>query len=280
MPRKARVQKRGYYYHIIARGQRKNPLFFSYKDMNVFIKYLKECLAETDIELIAFCIMRNHYHLLVRKNKDDLDRLMHPLNTRYAIYFNKKYETVGRVFQGRYKSLPVLKEKHLYTIVNYINYNAVKHNIVKDINNYQFTSYHCYFNSSKKNKCLIDVQIPQFQTKKIYSIDVIFNEKKGYIGSETEYMAFEKRSEGRQNSRDRDKTSRQAVMQQLLADAMTANKIDLQYIKRNKYKKNNKDPINHVVIYLFEHGVTQSEIARLIGYSRAGIHKIIKNSMS
>ena len=275
MPRKGRVNRKGNYYHIICRGQRKNPLFFSNDDMDVYMRYFKEELEHLDIELIAYCLIRNHVHILVRVIDDPIYKLMHPLNTRYALYFNKKYDTVGHVFQGRYKCIPITDEIYLYTDVNYINFNAVKHHIVENIEDYRYTSFHCYYDN--KAKCLIDITIPHFPTKELFDIDVIFHEDEGYIGTEEDYRAFEKRSDGRQNSRDRDRTSRRAVLKQLLMDALSEQNATLQEIHRNKYSNVNRK-VNKVARTLYKKGCTQSEIARLLNYTRAGIHRIIKKT--
>jgi len=105
MSRKARFDKEGYYFHLICRGQRKNPLFFSKRDMQKYIKILNQIQQEYDLEVFAFCLMRNHVHFLVRRNSQGLHKFMQRLNTKYALYFNKKYNVVGYVFQGRYKSV-------------------------------------------------------------------------------------------------------------------------------------------------------------------------------
>ncbi|MCD6579074.1 transposase, partial [bacterium] len=121
MPRRARIDLKNYWYHVISRGQRKNPLFFSEEDMLQYIKILIELLNKFDIILGAFCLMRNHVHLLLFRRNDSLYQFMHLLNTRYALYFNKKYKLVGHVFQGRYVSKIVLDARYLNYLVYYIN---------------------------------------------------------------------------------------------------------------------------------------------------------------
>lgn len=274
MPRKARVQKTGYYYHIIARGQRKNPLFFSYKDMNVFMKYLRECIAETDIELIAFCVMRNHYHLLVRKNKDYLDKLMHPLNTRYAIYFNKKYEKEGHVFQGRFISLPVLGFRYLYTAVNYIHNNPSKAGIVKKPEQYVFSSARDYIIGKRKQYKYL--KIIDFSDSKLFNTESVYHIKNRYIGYKSDYMRFFKRQNGRQLSRDRDMTSRNELIKFVISETMELFGSSIEEISFYKYSKKNRK-LKKIVKYLKNRGLSQAEISRSLGYSRSAISKILSN---
>ncbi|MDY6787079.1 MAG: transposase, partial [candidate division WOR-3 bacterium] len=131
MTREARHDQKGYFYHIFVRGQRKNPLFFSNDDMGAFVNILKQVLDETDIELHAYCLMRNHFHLLVYRKNTSLAQFMNKLLTRYALYFNNKYDLTGHVYQGRFGSKPIPNEGfNLPRVINYMHYNPVDAGIV------------------------------------------------------------------------------------------------------------------------------------------------------
>ncbi|MFO8061731.1 MAG: transposase, partial [bacterium] len=76
MSRSARIDKKGYYYHLFARGQRKNPLYFSNDDMGAFLNILNQVLELTDMDIHAYAVIRNHYHLLVHRNNTSLAQFM------------------------------------------------------------------------------------------------------------------------------------------------------------------------------------------------------------
>jgi putative transposase len=142
------------HYHIYNRGVEKRTIFIDEQDHKVFLNYLKEYLSpplkpdeielkafslrgqafkavprqlknfHKEIELITYCLMPNHFHLLIKqKNKDGINRFIHSLLTRYTRYFNTKYDRVGPLFQGRYKAVLIQKERYLLHLSRYIHLN-------------------------------------------------------------------------------------------------------------------------------------------------------------
>lgn len=159
---------KGGYYHIYNRGVAKQKIFLDIKDYKVFLIYLKESLTEqkpvkvpftlqgqsfkgiprpvknflNKIEIIVYCLMPNHFHILLKQNEQDsMEKLMRSLITRYAQYFNKKYDRVGHVFQGRYKAVLVTKDEYLLHLSRYIHLNPQEN--VKDLIN-AYSSYADY----------------------------------------------------------------------------------------------------------------------------------------
>ena len=111
-------------YHIYNRGVEKRVIFLNKHDVNVFKRYLKEASADQDIEIISKAIIKNHFHLLIKqRNKRDIVRFMTSLGTRYTLYFNYKYNRVGRLFQGTYKARLKKGTLELETIKKYIENN-------------------------------------------------------------------------------------------------------------------------------------------------------------
>ncbi|MFO8062112.1 MAG: transposase [bacterium] len=193
MTRKARHDGKGYYYHVYARGQRKNPIFFSNDDIGAFINILKQVLDETDIELYAYCIMRNHFHLLVYRRNTPLAQFMRKVNTKYALYFNNKYGTVGHVFQGRFGSEPLLEEERdLPIVINYIHYNPVDAGIVSKESDYPFSSAGFYEGKKSYIEQLKRIDYDRSIT------DREFETYKGVIGTKEEYNKLLKRKPGRE----------------------------------------------------------------------------------
>src|SRR5882762_2188581 len=98
-------------FHVFARGNNKQPIFFDATDRLVFLKYFREAKERLDYRLFAYALMNNHFHLLVQMEKESsLAELMHYAQFQYTRYINRKYTRVGHLFQGRYGSIPVEKD--------------------------------------------------------------------------------------------------------------------------------------------------------------------------
>lgn len=127
------------YYHVYNRGVNKRKVFIDDEDYRTFLNLLKRYLdaepqkdnkgrqypwLHDDLELLAYCLMPNHFHLLFyQKDHDSLKRLMHAVCTSYTTYFNKKYKRVGPLFQDRFKAVEILSDKYLQHISRYIHLN-------------------------------------------------------------------------------------------------------------------------------------------------------------
>ncbi len=143
MPRLPRIEIPGYY-HIINRGVEQRVIFKEKEDYNFFIEQLSILSKNFNITIHNYCLMNNHYHLLIETRDENLSKFMRQVNGVYAIYFNKKYKRSGHLWQGRFKSWYVTDEAYLYTLILYIEQNPLKAKIVKDIADYPYSSYH-YF---------------------------------------------------------------------------------------------------------------------------------------
>ncbi len=200
MTRLSRIDKPGYYYHVISRGQRKETLFFSPVDYSAFVKFLKEVLADTDIELSAYCLMKNHFHLLLKRNEDPLYDFMHRLNLKYALYLNHKYKFSGYVFQGRFKSFIVLNNDYLVNLVLYIHNNPVKDSITAEEEEFNYSSARFYHGKTDLFELPL-IKIPIFagsagvEKYKLFLKEgkINFPKYKDGIGNKDEYLLLEKR---------------------------------------------------------------------------------------
>lgn len=128
------------FFHIMVQGINKEYIF---EMRNNKEKYLKLIYSNTkEIQIIAYCIMDNHVHILIQsENIQDIQNWMKKANTSYAIYYNRVNERVGYVFRERYKAQPIKNEKHLYLAIEYIHNNPVKAGICNRKEEYQFSSY-------------------------------------------------------------------------------------------------------------------------------------------
>lgn len=133
MARKARKKGRSGIYHVILRGNDRQDLFFNDDDRNYFLKKLNRYIEETELKLYAFCLMNNHVHLLIGNADKNMPLFVKKLACSYAYYFNHKYDRVGHLFHGRYKSEPVDTDEYFKTVYRYILQNPEKQGLDSSI---------------------------------------------------------------------------------------------------------------------------------------------------
>ena len=126
MPRTARHASRTGYLHLIMRGIGRQSLFEEHIDYQKFLSTLRKYAEETRITVCAYCLMENHIHLLVKAEKNSASLFMKKVGVSYAIYFNKKYDRCGHLFQDRYLSEAIENEAYLFTAFRYILNNPAK----------------------------------------------------------------------------------------------------------------------------------------------------------
>jgi putative transposase len=125
MPRPPRLEYPGAFYHVYSRGNRRERIFWGKEDYKVFEAILLEAGRWSGVRLYAWCLMPNHFHLLVETPEGNLSQFMRRLLTR-ARNFNKTHRLVGHVFQGRYRTVVCDKETYLLELVRYIHLNPIK----------------------------------------------------------------------------------------------------------------------------------------------------------
>ena len=178
MARKPRIEKNGFY-HIINRGVARSNIFLKDDDFKNFLEILKDASQDYEFEIYSYCLMNNHYHLLMQIKKENLSIIMQKINSRYSIYFNHKYKRVGPLWQGRFKSWYVYDESYLQTLVRYIEFNPIKANITKKIDEYKWTMSSKSVAFSMLNYELIDVVdfSKALDEKELNKIDELYHAK-------------------------------------------------------------------------------------------------------
>lgn len=126
MARAARIVSESGYYHIVLRGNGKQLIFEDEMDRHAFVEAAGKRFAEKGIAVIAWCLMDNHVHLLLRDEGMQLSGAMHSLTTWYARYFNRRSGRTGHVFQARFASFPIDSDSYLLEAVRYIHNNPAK----------------------------------------------------------------------------------------------------------------------------------------------------------
>ena len=133
MPRKARITVVGAIHHIMARRIEGQELFFDDSDRIYFRNHLENLLLKSGYLLYGWCLMSNHYHLLIRINEYPLSNFMRILNGQYAQYLRKKIGNRGFIFQDRYKSIVTQDQNYIEEMIRYIHLNPIRANILKTI---------------------------------------------------------------------------------------------------------------------------------------------------
>jgi len=141
MPRSTRKQSKTGVYHIIIRGINKQDIFQDDEDKKVYLDRLSRYKNESVFELYAYCLMRNHIHLLVKEVDESISGIMKRIGTSYVYWYNNKYDRVGHLFQDRFKSETIEDDAYLLAVVRYIHQNPVK--VGSSIEDW--TSYSDYF---------------------------------------------------------------------------------------------------------------------------------------
>mgnify|MGYP001170054464 CR=1 FL=1 len=139
MSRRLRIESLGYH-HVYNRGVAKSAVFIDEIDKAKFIELMASMAREYKFNIHAFCLMDNHYHILVQNTRENLSSGMRQLNAQYASYFNKRHCRVGHLWQDRFKSWYVLDNKHLFALFKYIENNPVKAQITHKIGDYIYCS--------------------------------------------------------------------------------------------------------------------------------------------
>ena len=145
MPRAIRVDVGGEIYHVINRANARLPIFFKEEDYQLFETILIAGVEKYNMRLLAYCIMPNHFHLVVHPRDDgDLQKFMQWLTLTHTQRWHVQNKTVGsgHLYQGRYKSFLIEKDDHLMTVIRYVERNPLRAKLVKNIENWRFSSYH------------------------------------------------------------------------------------------------------------------------------------------
>ncbi len=185
------------YFHVFNRGTGQINIFNDDEDYLFFLHRLKEALfpnlklsspesamksnryertklPSNSFTLISYCLMPNHFHLLIRQNKEiSISDLVSKICTSYSKCFNKKNERIGSLFQDQFKAVPIFDDNHLMYLSAYIHQNPVMAGLVKNLDDYQYSSYPDY--SGKRNGILCDQKLilSMFDNKRKAYLDFV-----------------------------------------------------------------------------------------------------------
>lgn len=161
MARKPRVYGNSGFYHVILRGNNRQNLFNDIEDRRFFLGKLKKYSKELGIAVHAYCLMGNHVHILIGNAEKNMSLLVQKIANSYVYYFNRKYDRSGHLFQGRFKSEPVLDDEYFKTVYRYILQNNEKAGLGK-FDKYRWNSFYALRNIRRKNFVETDYVISLF----------------------------------------------------------------------------------------------------------------------
>ena len=147
MARAWRIEFEDAVYHVTSRGNNKQDIFLDDEDRGFFLNCLARACKRFDLEIPAFCLMNNHYHLFLRTPNANLSKAMQWLNGTYTGHFNWRHNRSGHLFQGRYHSVLITDEIHYLQLSMYIHLNPVRAGLVEGPDEYYWSSYRDYIGS-------------------------------------------------------------------------------------------------------------------------------------
>lgn len=163
MARPLRIEYPGAFYHVMHRGNASIDIFKSNSDREKFLTSLGKAAARYAIKIHAYCLMPNHYHLLIETPEANLSQSIKWINVSYATYFNRKRNRSGHLFQGRYKAIIVHADEYIKQLSRYIHLNPARAQIVAHVKDYPWSSYPAYSGRAKTPEWLeTDWLLPLF----------------------------------------------------------------------------------------------------------------------
>ncbi len=150
MARQWRIEFEGALYHILSRGNQQQDIFLGDEDRNCFLDILSAMSERFAVDIFAYVLMDNHYHILLRTQKPNLSKSMQWMGTTYTRRFNLNHFRSGHLFQGRYKSIIVENDAYLLRLSYYIHRNPLRAGLVERLADYPWSSYSAY---AYKKKC-------------------------------------------------------------------------------------------------------------------------------
>ena len=136
----------------MSRGVGRGKIFLANDDYSRFLEYVSSAREKFNLDIFAFVLMSNHYHILLRTNEANLSRTMQWIQTAYSVYYNRNHKRSGHLFQGRYKSVLVENESYWHILSLYIHLNPIRAGMVEKLSKYKWSSYHDYVSVRKRNK--------------------------------------------------------------------------------------------------------------------------------
>ncbi|MFH1702149.1 MAG: transposase [Nitrospirota bacterium] len=280
MARPLRLEYDGALYHVTSRGNEKKPIFRDEIDRDIFLEILTTVNKRYNWLCHAYCLMNNHYHIVIETPDGNLSKGMKQLNGVYTQAFNKRHHRVGHIFQGRYKAILIQKDNHLLEVCRYVVLNPVRAKAVKNPEQWEWSSYRATAGLEKSHSCLTtDWVLSQFGSKtglarQRYKEFVkagigeepIWSNLKGQIllGEDTFIEKFMNYLKGREGVREIPKRQR-------YINRPSLDRLFERDVLRNKQKRDKK-----IAEATERYGYSQKEVADYLGMHYSTISRLIR----
>ena len=253
MPTRPRIDLAGFH-HVINRGVNRCDVFNHASDKDMFLQIINKTATIHKVSLHDYCLMDNHYHLLIETQKENLSTFMRIVSANYSQYFNKKYKRSGHLWQDRYKSKYIISDEYLYTLVRYIENNPIEAGITNSIKEYSYTLASQILNAKSVYPCMREsMLLKDFDVQTLCEfLEIPLSE------NELDYL----KEKERQNIQKTD-------------DGIKINK-SKEFVEHFNDIQNKHDR-NFAIINAHLDGYTQVEIANHLNLSKSLVSKVIKS---
>lgn len=277
MGRSPRIEYYGAIYHVIHRGNNKSFIFELDDDKVYLLKIMAEVKELFDFTILAYAIMDNHYHFLIKTHNIPLSRIMHRINTRYAKYYNRKYERTGSPFEDRYRGLLVENESYLIRLIKYIHNNPVYANICSSMNEYKWSS-DVFYRMNLDNIVNVDELLNIFSKDRTRAIEIykeVMEDEEEYFNLKEEFETVE--IIGEEAFKEKIKGEIYGGKKRSLDDILRIacpKEVDYKLIKKGSRKRYLTEFKGEYIKMSMEEGYTTAEIAESLNMTRSGINNL------
>lgn len=245
MPRKSRNLLDKILCHHMVQGINKEYIFETDEEKDKYLGLLKKYYMQFEIDIIAYCIMDNHAHMMLYSEKiQNISNFMKQVNSIYAMYYNKKKNRVGYVYRNRFKSVPIMTRNQMYTCIKYIHMNPVKAEMVEKEEQYKYSSYKDYLNQTG------------FVNKEI--LKFVFNSSENYI-EKFKSIEYKNLNLDEENHN----------LENILNNFLIHEKVNLSEIRKNKMLV--QKFMNHLSSN--QYNFSKLEIAQILEISKATLYR-------
>ncbi len=300
MSRAWRIEYEGAFYHLLSRGNEQRDIFEDEMDRNIFLDTIGEFSERFEIDVFAFVLMDNHYHLLVRTRHANLKKAMHWFGTTYTQRFNRRHFRSGHLFQGRYKSIIVQNDAYLLQLSYYIHRNPLRAGIVERLADYRWSSYLAYAYGRKapewlSKELILSQFVSQYRHKRYREkVQKYAKEEKRlwedlrhglFLGSKSFVERIRKEhlpSETESAIPQQTKTAKPSDPVSMLRTAERVLKCDVQrFVKAGRVSGPEKDKRDLMIYLLWKTGgYNNDQIGRLFGVSYSAVSHAVRSLKS
>ncbi len=251
MARRAREKSKSGIYHIIMRGINRQVIFEEEEDKQKFLECLSHYKDICNYKIYGYCLMDTHIHLLIKESEEDIAAIMKRISVRYAVWYNRKYDRCGHLFQDRFKSENVEDEAYLLAVLRYIHQNPLKATMVEDLGAYRESSYREFIDTAK----IVDSEfiLRHFSHDRSRAMQ-------GFVRFMSESVEDEPRLEYREQRKLKDEMVRKLIQEY----AKVSSPIEIQAMNKSE-----RDELLRGIKKM--DGVSTWQIARLTGISQSVI---------